>query len=118
MWNPAKPLRISDDDRTLLEAMAREGKTPQRVALRAQLILGAAAGRANNALAKDLGVSRPTVLLWRDRFRKHGIAGILKDAPRPGRRKKIAPGKVEAILAETLQSTPRDATHWSTRPAT
>ena len=67
------------------------GKTPQRVALRARIISGAAAGMANHRLAKELGVSRPTLLLWRQRYVEAGVVGLLKDAPRPGRRKRIRP---------------------------
>jgi transposase len=106
---------VSATDRELLSALARGGRTPQRVALRARIVLGAADGRSNNSLAKELGVTRPTVLLWRQRFDQAGLDGLLKDAPRPGRKKKIAPKKVEAIVNATLQTTPRDATQWSCR---
>jgi transposase len=78
-------------------------------------VLGAAAGRPNHALAKELGISRPTLLLWRQRYTEAGVAGLLKDAPRPGRKKRIRPEKVEAIVNATLQTTPPDATHWSVR---
>src|SRR5262245_22610027 len=115
MWKPAPALRVSRDDREWLEALVRSGKTPQRVALRAHLILRAAAGRSNHALAKELGISRPTVLLWRQRYIAAGVAGLLKDAPRPGRKKRIGPAQVEAIVNATLQTTPPDATHWSVR---
>ena len=115
MWKPAPALRVSRDDREWLEALVRSGKTPQRVALRAHLILRAAAGRSNHALAKELGISRPTVLLWRQRYIDAGVAGLLKDAPRPGRKKRIGPAQVEAIVNATLQTTPPDATHWSVR---
>ncbi len=115
MWKPAKALRVSAEDREWLETVAARGKTQQRVALRARIVLGAAAGLANHRLAKELGVSRPTLLLWRQRYVKAGVAGLLKDAPRPGRRKRIHAEKVEAIVNATLQTTPRDATHWSVR---
>lgn len=115
MWKPARALRIRGDDRAWLEALVRGGKTPQRVALRARMILGAAAGRANHALARELGISRPTLLRWRRRYAEAGVAGLLKDAPRPGRRKRIRADKVEAIVNTTLHTTPPDATHWSVR---
>jgi len=115
MWNPAPALRVSREDQEWLEALVRGGKTPQRVALRARLVLGAAEGRPNHALANELGISRPTVLLWRQRYAEAGVAGLLKDAPRPGRKKRIRPEKVEAIVNATLQTTPPDATHWSVR---
>jgi transposase len=91
------------------------GKTPQRVALRTQIVLGAAAGQSNNGLAKALGISRPTLLRWRERYVEAGVAGLLKDAPRPGRHKRIQADKVAAIVEATLHTTPRDATHWSVR---
>ena len=115
MWKPARALRVSEHDREVLEALVRSGRTAQRVVLRANIILGAARGEANNRLAKELGVSRPTILLWRERYRQAGVDGLMKDAPRPGRRKKVSAQKVEAILATTLNTKPRDATHWSTR---
>jgi transposase len=115
MWKSAKSLRVSPKDRELLSSLVQSGRTPQRVALRARIVLGAADGRSNNGLAQELGITRPTVLLWRDRYKQAGVTGLLKDAPRPGRHKKIAVKKVEAILADTLHTTPRDATHWSTR---
>jgi transposase len=115
MWEPAPALRVSQEDREWLEALVRSGKTPQRVALRARLVLGAAEGRPNHALAKELEISRPTVLTWRQRYAEAGVAGLLKDAPRPGRKKRIRPEKVEAIVNATLHTTPPDATHWSVR---
>ena len=115
MWKPANALDVSRSDRELLETLVRGGKTPQRVVLRASIVLGASAGRSNNGLAKDLSVTRPTVLLWRERYARSGIAGLMKDAPRPGRPKQIGSKKVETIVNATLRTTPRDATHWSTR---
>jgi transposase len=114
-WKPATPLKMSAADRELLGALVRGGKTPQRVALRARIVLGAADGQSNNSLAIELGVTRPTVLLWRERYTDLGIDGLLKDAPRLGGRKSIGPKKVEAIINATLHTTPRDATHWSCR---
>jgi len=115
MWNKAQALRVPEDDRDLLEHLIRCGSTPQKVALRAQILLGAADGKSNNELSIALSVSRPTILLWRKRYREAGLAGILKDAPRPGRRPMMDPGKVDAIVDATLHTKPRDATHWSVR---
>jgi len=114
-WEAAAALSVSAEDRELLSGLARGGNTSQKVALRARIVLGAAAGRANHALAQELGVSRPTVLLWRERYASAGLAGLLKDAPRPGRRPSISPRKVQAIVEATLHAKPRDATHWSVR---
>src|SRR5262245_51876160 len=93
MWEPAPALRVSREDREWLEALIRSGKTPQRVALRARLVLGAAEGRANHTLVQEFGISRPTVLQWRQRYVDAGVAGLLKDAPRPGRKKWIRADK-------------------------
>jgi transposase len=79
------------------------------------VVLGAAAGQSNNSLAQELGISRPTVLLWRARYAARGVVGLLKDAPRPGRRKRIGARQVEAIVNSTLHRAPPDATHWSVR---
>ncbi|MCX6829363.1 MAG: helix-turn-helix domain-containing protein, partial [candidate division Zixibacteria bacterium] len=68
----------------------RLGKTPQKVALRARIVLLVAAGQTHSAIARQLEVSRPTVLLWRDRFEQGGVNGLLRDAPRPGRKKAIS----------------------------
>src|SRR2546422_7050566 len=86
MWKPARALRVRPEDREWLETLVDGGKTPQRVVLRARIVLGAAAGLSNNGLAKELGISRPTLLRWRQRYVKAGVVGLLKDAPRPGRR--------------------------------
>jgi len=66
-------------------------------------------------IAQTLGVSRPTVQLWRERFLALRLSGLEKDAPRPGRIPKISEEKVRAVLESTLHSKPPDATHWSTR---
>jgi transposase len=115
MWKAARALTLKKSDRELLDALVRNGQTPQKVALRARLILGAADGLANNAIANELGISRPKVLRWRQRFAEAGVQGLLKDAPRPGRRKQLGAKKIEAIVNATLHTTPRAATHWSTR---
>jgi transposase len=115
MWKAAQALRVSRQDRELLSHLARAPKTPQRIALRAKIVIGAAAGRSINGLAKELSVTRPTILLWRRRYVELGVDGLLKDAPRPGRKKKISAKKVETIVNATLQKKPKDATHWSTR---
>ena len=102
-------------ERAGLEALVRSGKTPQRVVTRARIVLASADGIAINAIAHELSVSRPTVYLWRDRFRQAGIVGLLKDAPRPGRRRAVSSDKIQAVVDATLHTTPPDATHWSVR---
>ena len=84
MWKPATALRVPRHDRELLGFLSRAPKTPQRVALRARIVLGAAAGRSINGLARELEVTRPTVLLWRRRYHEAGSGGLLQDAPATG----------------------------------
>jgi transposase len=72
-------------------------------------------GVGTSATARAVGVSRPTVLLWRGRFEASGVAGLLKDAPRPGRKKQLAAELVQRIVEDTQRTKPKAATHWSTR---
>ena len=93
-----------------------QGKSfPLRLIQRAQIIQLAAQGIFNHDIAKRLDISRPTVQLWRERFLAFRLAGLEKDAPRPGRLPKIRHKKVMTIVNATLHTTPSDATHWSTR---
>jgi transposase len=115
MFTPAAALPIDDSQQERLHALAQSGKTPQKVALRARIILMAAGGRANHAIAQELQVSRPTVLLWRGRFQQAGVPGLLKEAQRPGRKPKLSPDKIKAVVEATLHTTPAAATHWSIR---
>src|SRR5260370_12771825 len=109
MWKPARALRVRPDDREWLETLVAGGKTPQRVVLRARIVLGAAGGQSNNGLAKELGISRPTLLRWRQRYVEAGGLGPLEGAPRPGRPKRIRPEKGQAIVNVTLHTEPPGA---------
>jgi len=115
MFAPARALSIDDNQRKRLRFLADSGKTPQKVALRARVVLLASEGVPNNAIAARLETTRPTVLLWRERFVERGVTGLLKDAPRPGRHKAISPEVVKRVVDATLHTTPRAATHWTTR---
>jgi transposase len=112
---PASALGISDEDRRELQQILALRSVPQSVALRARIILGAADGIANKVLARQLGTSLPTVLLWRGRYLREGLPGILEDRPRSGRPKKITPGQEALVIEKTLRTTPSNATHWSVR---
>ncbi len=115
MFKTARALSIDEGQRKRLCFLAKSGKTPQKVALRARIILLASKGVANNAIAAQLQTSRPTVLLWRARFRELGTPGLLRDAPRPGRKKSITPETVKRVVEATLNTRPRGGTHWTTR---
>jgi transposase len=104
---------VSESEAEALRAMTRAGTTEQRTALRAKIILRAAEGTANVAIADELGVSVPTVGLWRTRFKERGWAG-LADGPRTGRPATYGREIRERVLTTTL-SPPEGATHWSTR---
>src|SRR3954447_20385548 len=105
---------LSDDERKQLERWTRRRSSAQALALRARIVLLAAEGLKNTEIAERLGVSRPPVTKWRNRFVEHRLDGLL-DEPRPGRPRTIGDEKVEEVIIKTLETTPKDATHWSTR---
>jgi transposase len=115
MSQPAEPITIRKGDRELMDEFLRGGNTPQKVAFRISIVLGAAAGIPNAQLARDLGTTKSSVLKWRGRFQDAGLEGILEDSPRSGRRKTISTEKEAAIVQATLRTKPVQATHWSTR---
>jgi transposase len=111
----AVAISLSAPDRATLEGWSRRRKTAQALAMRARIVLACAEpGTTNGAVAQTLGVSRPTVATWRKRFAERGPDGLL-DEPRPGAPRRITDEQVERAVVTTLQSTPSDATHWSTR---
>jgi transposase len=111
----ATPISISSEVRNQLLKYARGRTVPKRLVERSRIVLMAADGAQNKDIAATLGLSRPTVQLWRDRFAQRGIEGISKDAPRPGRKPKLSAAKVRKVIKATLETTPPNATHWSTR---
>ena len=115
MWKPADKLIMTEEQRKTLEAWVRAKKTPQRGVLRSRICLLAAEGISHNAIAKRLEISRPTVLLWINRFRERGASGLSEDAPHGISSRRLDPEKVHVIVEATLHTTPKDSTHWSTR---
>jgi transposase len=105
---------LSDAERAQLEAWERRGTSAQALAERARIVLAAAEGLKNTEVAERLGVHRGTVGRWRSRFAEHRLDGLL-DEPRPGRPRTVGDAQVEEVIVKTLESTPKDATHWSTR---
>ena len=97
---------------SVLERWVRRPKTAQALALRARMILGCE-GRSNTTVGTDLGVSDETVGKWRSRFLERRLDG-LSDEPRSGRPRAVTDDDVERVIM-TLETAPRDATHWSTR---
>ncbi|MGH7148381.1 MAG: IS630 family transposase [Gammaproteobacteria bacterium] len=111
----APPILLSPEERSTLTAWARAKSRPLRIVQRARIITLAAEGVTSQDIARHLELSRPTVQLWRERFLALRVAGLEKDAPRPGRIPSIPERKVRAIVEATLQTKPPAATHWSTR---
>lgn len=111
----AKPLLVlTGDERETLERWARRPTTAQAVAQRARIVLRCATGQPNQVVARDMSVTRLTVGRWRQRFVTKRLDGLL-DEPRPGAPRKITDADVERVVRLTLETAPRDATHWSTR---
>jgi transposase len=107
-------LALSDEERTTLQRWARRATSGQALALRCRIVLACAEGASNAEVAARLGISRPTVTKWRSRFVARRLEG-LADEPRPGAARTITDEQVEQVLVATLETTPADATHWSTR---
>ncbi len=107
-------IELSDGERTELQARVRGRKTTRGDAVRAEIVLRAAEGMTNLAIAERLGVTRLTVASWRKRFAARRLDGLL-DEPRPGAPRKIGDEKIAEVVTTTLETMPRAATHWSTR---
>ena len=111
----AKPqLVLTGEERETLERWARRPTTAQALAQRARIVLRCATGAANQAVAREVGVTRLTVGRWRQRFVQKRLDGLL-DEPRPGAPRTVTDAAVERVVRLTLESTPLEATHWSTR---
>lgn len=97
-----------------MEAWARRRKSAQALAQRSRIVLTAASGKNNSQIAAEIGITRGMVAKWRSRFAACRLDGLL-DEPRPGRPRTITDAQVEEVIVRTLETTPKDATHWSTR---
>lgn len=108
------PVVLTIEEQEALERWSRRRKTAQALAQRARMVLACAEGQTNGAVADEVGVTRQTVGRWRRRFVAKRLDGLL-DEPRPGAPRTITDAHVEHVITLTLESTPKDATHWSTR---
>jgi len=115
MSRTAAQIVLSAKERSMIEMWSRGKSFPVRLVQRSQIIQMAADGMLNQDIALRLGTTRPTVQLWRDRFLALRLAGLEKDAPRPGRLPKILAKKIAEVIEATLHTNPVNATHWSTR---
>lgn len=111
---PKNRLKLSPSERQRLQNWSKRRKTAQALALRARIILLAARNWNNIEVADELQITRQTVGRWRRRFIEKRLQGLL-DEPRPGAPRKMSDADIEQVITKTLESTPRGATHWSTR---
>lgn len=109
----ATPILLTNVLRKQLESLKCGRRVAVRLAERAAIVLHAADGLENQQIAQIMSISRQKVGRWRDRFAAHGLAGIEKDAPRPGRKRRIDDKQRAKVVRKTLHETPPGQTHWS-----
>jgi len=112
--NVAITIELTGEERAQLEAWSRRRTSAQALAQRSRIVLLAAEGLKNTEIAERLGVHRHMATKWRARFAEQRLDGLV-DEPRPGRPRTVTDEQVEAVVVRTLETTPKDATHWSTR---
>ena len=114
MGRPLALVTLTTDERETLQRWVQRRATAQALAQRARLVLAAAEGKSNQEIVALLRVTPQTVSKWRGRFLAQRLDGLL-DEPRPGAPRQIRDADVERVISLTLETTPSDATHWSTR---
>jgi transposase len=108
------PLELNEIELTELTSLASRRSTAQALALRARIILACAEGEQSKVVAAGLGVDPETVSKWRRRFAERRLDGLW-DEPRSGTPRTIEDARIEAVIVRTFETTPPDATHWSSR---
>src|SRR5712664_3672237 len=114
LGRPIPPLLLSREERETLERWVQRPSSAQALSLRARIILTCAQGKTNTAVAQQMHLAKPTVGKWRSRFVARRLDGLL-DEPRPGAPRQVSDAQIERVVRMTLERTPADATHWSTR---
>ncbi len=114
MGRPLAPLTLTESERDELVAITRSRSMPQSLATRARIVLRSADGESNTEIAERLGLSKPTVGIWRKRYLAQRLAGLY-DEPRPGGPRSIRDEQIAALLRKTLKTKPKDGTHWTCR---
>jgi transposase len=108
-------LSLGPAERQQIQQWLAAHGTPQQVALRGRIILAAAAGHSDSAIARQLEINRKTVMLWRGRFGVEGMESLWEVAPGRGRKPTYGPERIKAIVDATLQTKPKGMTQWSCR---
>lgn len=111
---PIPELKLSEEEQQTLEQWVRRRSSAQALALRARIVLDCASGLTNTVVAQRRQVTQQTVGKWRGRFVEQRLNGLL-DEPRCGAPRTVEDEQIEAVIVRTLESKPKDATHWSTR---
>ena len=109
------PLQLSPSEQQQIQEWATAHGTPQQVAMRCQIVLAAADGESDVAIAERLSVNRKTVILWRQRFFEQRLKALWEIAPGRGRKPQYDSDKIAAIIDATLHTKPEGMTHWSCR---
>ena len=108
-------VRLGPGDREPLDAVIGSGNSPQKHVWRARIVLLSADGLGTMAIQRQTGKGKPTIWRWQARFMAKGVAGLLHDATRPGRKKPLPAATIEQVVALTLAGPPGEATHWTGR---
>jgi transposase len=111
----SRKISLPEPDRNELERLLRARSTPQKVVLRAKIMLLGDDGVRTSEIRERLGTTTPTISRWRQRYEAAGVPGLLKDASRPGRKPSLSQATVAGVVELTLREKPPDTTHWSTR---
>jgi len=111
---PKQALVLTDEERDRLQSLAHRARSQPALARRARVVLACAEGLNNKTVARKMRASLGMVGKWRARFLKARLEGLY-DEPRPGAPRKVSDAQVERVVIQTLESTPRGETHWSTR---
>jgi transposase-like protein len=109
MFAPVSALSLSDSDQRQLEQWASAFGTPQQIVLRCRIVLAAASGQSDNAIASQLEVNRHTVRLWRNRFRQQGLQSLWEIASGRGRKPSYGAEKIQQIIDPPCDPNPRGA---------
>jgi transposase len=107
-------VNLTEDERSELVSWSRRSNSANALAMRSRIVLAAADGLSNTAIADRLDIHVSSARKWRTRFVTSRLDGLL-DEPRPGRPRVVGDERIEALIVATLETAPKDATHWSTR---